>query len=687
MINKELLEPGSIVIVGGSNDIHKPGGKIIKNILDGGFKGKLYVVNPKEAVVQGIACMAAVEDLPDVDLAIMAIAARHIPKALRVLAEKKNTRAFIVISAGFSEESKEGSKLEEELVGIVDRASGCLIGPNCIGVLTPAYQGVFTLPIPRLEKFGCDFISGSGATACFIMETGIPKGLRFSHVFSVGNSAQIGVEEILEYLDETFHPNHSSKVKILYLEDIANPQKLLRHASSLILKGCRIAAIKAGASEAGIRAASSHTGALASSDLAVEALFRKAGIVRCHGREELINVALVFMHPALPGRRMGIITHAGGPAVMLTDALAREGFEVPPITNPRAAELLGHLHPGSSVANPIDFLATGTAEQLGMILDYTDRYFDEIDAMTVIFGTPGLFPVSDVYALLDEKMKHSIKPIFPILPSTMTAAAEVNEFTSRGRVYFPDEVMFAKALGMSHFAPVPFPKEASPPFHDIPGIRSVISKAPDGYLSQEDLRQLLGKAGIRMVPEIIARSGEDAVRFALGLRSPVVMKANGPLHKSDGGGVKLGLKEEQEIRRAYHDLMAIPGSTGVLVQPMVKGTEVFAGLKAEGKFGCLVLCGLGGIYIEALKDFTAALAPVCHSEALDMIKRLKSYRIIEGIRGQAGIDPESFADIIVRLSWLAALAPEIREADLNPLIGSGSEIFAVDARVRVEKSV
>ncbi|GAH66317.1 unnamed protein product, partial [marine sediment metagenome] len=252
--------------------------------------------------------------LPNVDLAILAIAAKYCPNTVRILSAEKNTRAFIILSAGFGEENEEGARLEKQIVEIVKKVNGCLIGPNCIGFLNEHYHGVFTTPVPKLEPGGCDFISGSGATAVFIMESGMPKGLSFSSVYSVGNSAQIGVEDVLKYMDESFDPAISSKVKLLYIESVEKPDLLLKHASSLIQKGCKIAAIKAGGSEAGSRAATSHTGALASSDMAVDALFRKAGIVRCFSREELTTVASVFKHKELKGKNVAIITHAGGPA-------------------------------------------------------------------------------------------------------------------------------------------------------------------------------------------------------------------------------------------------------------------------------------------------------------------------------------------------------------------------------------
>jgi acetate---CoA ligase (ADP-forming) len=685
MITKQLMNPQSIVVIGGSNDITKPGGKVLKNLIDGNFAGQLYVTNLKESQVQGITSFNNPADLPQVDLAIIAIAARFVPDTVRLLAEQKQTRAFVVLSAGFSEESQAGAQLEKELVEIVDSVGGSLIGPNCVGILTPQHHSIFTYPIPKLDPHGCDFISGSGATACFIMEAGIPKGLTFANVFSVGNSAQMGVEEILKYLDETFDPESSSRVKLLYIETINKPQTLLKHAASLIRKGCKIAAIKAGSSDAGSRAASSHTGALASSDEAVNALFRKAGIVRCYGREELISVASVFMHPEPRGRRIAVVTHAGGPAVMLTDALSDGGLEIPHLDNPASRELLSHLFPGSSVANPIDFLATGTAEQLGLILDTVDQKFDEIDAMVVIFGTPGLFPLFDVYNVLDEKMKQASKPIYPVLPSTLTAREEVAEFISKGRINFPDEVVLGKALAKVYNTPPPAPEVIDLPDVDTVKIRAIIDNASDGYLAPQQVQELLDAAGIRRAGEAIAESAEEAARAAERLGLPVVMKVVGPVHKSDVGGVVLNVKTSEQVRREFERMIQIPDTTAILLQPMLSGLELFTGAKYEDKFGHLILCGMGGIFIEVLKDVSTALAPIDKPHALEMIRSLKSAPILDGARGQTGVNIELFADTLTRLSALLDAAPEIVEMDLNPLLGTPQQVIAVDARINLSK--
>lgn len=685
MINKALTHPESIVVVGASNDINKPGGKVLKNLIDGGFSGKLYVMNPKETSIQGIISYADNKSMPKADLAIIAIAARFVPDLVDALIAYNNTRAFIILSAGFSEESAEGKILEERIVQSINNVNGALIGPNCVGILTPQHHSIFTKPIPKLDPKGCDFISGSGATACFIMEAGIPNGLRFSNVFSVGNSAQMGVEEILQYMDESFDAKKDSTVKLLYIENIDKPAKLLKHARSLISKGCRIAAIKAGGSEAGSRAASSHTGALASSDTAVEALFRKAGIVRCHSREELITVAGIFMHPELKGKRIAIITHAGGPAVMLTDALSNNGLEVPAIKGNAAENLKEQLFAGSSVNNPIDFLATGTAGQLGKIITACDQDFDHIDAMIVIFGTPGLFEIFDVYEVLDRKMKEITKPLFPVLPSTLTAAKEVEFFLNKGHVNFPDEVNLGRTLAKVYQTPKPSEDLLDNVEIDHIAIRKVINDSSDGYLNPEKVSQLLDAAGITRAGEAVVNCPEDALNAAEKLGYPLVMKVVGPVHKSDVGGVVLNIDSPEKVTAEFNRMKQIPETTAILMQPMLKGTELFAGATREDKFGHLVFFGLGGIFIEVLKDVASGLIPISEKEAVNMIQSIKSYPILKGIRGQEGVNEEALQQIIMHLSALLQAAPEIAEMDINPLLGNSSQVVAVDARIRIKK--
>ena len=685
MVNRQLLNPASIVVVGGSDDIQKPGGKVLKNLLDGAFPGGLYVVNPKLDEVQGVKSYRDVKDLPEVECAILAVAAKFCLSAVETLVKEKNTRAFIILSAGFSEESEAGKALEKQIVDLIDSVDGALIGPNCIGALTINYNGVFTTPIPKLDPKGVDFVSGSGATAVFIMDAGMQKGVKFSSVFSVGNSAQLGVEEILEYWDESFDPETSSRIKLMYVESIDKPEKLLKHASSLIRKGCRIAAIKSGGSAAGSRAASSHTGALASSDVAVDALFRKAGIVRCHGRDELATVAAIFSYPELKGKNIAIVTHAGGPAVMLTDSLSNGGMEIPHLEGPKAQALLEKLFPGSSVGNPIDFLATGTAEQLGVIIDACNNDFDNIDGIAVIFGTPGLFPIFDVYEVLRQKIATSPKPIYPIFPSSIEVKAEIDEFVSKGGVYFPYEVNFGDALCKVFHTPAPQAAEPELPAVDVARIRAVVDQAENGYLAPEQIHELLDAAGIARAKEGVADTEEEIVALAHSIGFPLVMKVVGPVHKSDVGGVTLNVKDEATVRSEFRRMMQIKDTHAVMLAQQLSGTEVFIGAKREEKFGHMVLCGLGGIFIEVLKDVKAGLAPIAETEALSMIRSLRSYKIIQGVRGQEPVNEEKFAEAVARVSVLVKTAPEIFEMDLNPLLGNKEQVVAVDARIRIEK--
>ena len=707
MINRELLEPQSIVVIGGSNNVHKPGGAIVRNILQGGFKGTLRVVNPKEDEVQGIRVFHDVGELPPTELAILVVPAKLCPDNVERLAKEKGTKAFIIISAGFGEETKAGAELEQRILGTCAEYGAALIGPNCIGLLNRNHHSVFTKPIPALNPKGVDFISGSGATAVFILESAVIKGLQFNSVWSIGNGKQIGIEDVLQYMDEHFNQETDSHVKLLYIENISNPDKLLFHASNLIKKGCRIAAIKAGSSESGSRAASSHTGAIASSDSAVEALFRKAGIVRCFSREELTTAGCIFMcaadsslftpqasHSTLHASHstlhsslnFAIVTHAGGPGVMLTDALSKGGLNVPKLEGPLAEELKSKLFPGSSVANPIDILATGTPEQLGIAIDYCEQKFDNIDAIAVIYGTPGLTTLYEAYDTLHKKILECRKPIFPILPCQHTAGPEVAEFLQKGHVNFSDEVTLATALSQIMQTPQPAPPEVQLYGIDIPQLHKIISGIEtDGYVSPQTVRDILSCAGIPMVPEMVSGRKEELVAFAQRIGYPVVAKVVGPIHKSDVGGVTLNIRTPKHLELEFERMMQIEGATGVMVQKMLKGTELFIGAKYEERFGHVVLCGLGGIFVEVLKDVRSGLAPLSYGEAYSMIHSLRGYKILKGTRGQAGINEQKYAEIIVRLSTLLRFATEIKEMDINPLLADENDVVAVDARILIER--
>uniref|UniRef100_UPI003AA7E078 acetate--CoA ligase family protein n=1 Tax=Xanthomarina gelatinilytica TaxID=1137281 RepID=UPI003AA7E078 len=350
---------------------------------------------------------------------------------------------------------------------------------------------------------------------------------------------------------------------------------------------------------------------------------------------------------------------------------------------PDAEKLKTFLYPGSSVANPIDFLATGTAEQLGIIIDYCEHKFENIDAMAVVFGSPGLFDVENVYNVLSVKLEICNKPIFPVLPSVVNAQREIQSFLKKGHINFPDEVVLGKALSQVFNTPEPVSEAISLPKIDIEKIRGVINTASEGYLDAAQTQKLLDAAGIPRVTEVVENSKEKMLAAMDSLEFPVVMKVVGPLHKSDAKGVVLNITSKEEVSETFDRLMQIDSATAVMVQPQLAGLELFVGVMKEPGFNHTILCGLGGIFIEVLNDVSAGLSPISKNEAQQMVQSLRGYKLIQGARGREGVDENEFVEIIQRLSALVEAAPEITEMDINPLIGTRKNIVAVDTRLRV----
>ncbi len=681
MLAYELLHPKSIAVVGASDDYAKPGGRVLKNLRESHFAGELIPVNPKAAVIQGLPTVADVASLPQVDLAVLAIPAQFCPAAVETLVRDKGARGIIIFSAGFSELGATGKEMERQMAELAKQYGATIIGPNCIGMMNASHSSVFTEPLPALDVQGCDLVSGSGATCVFIMESALCKGLSFSSVYSVGNAAQTGVEDVIAHIDESFDPETSSRSLLLYIESIAHPDTFLKHARSLVDKGCRIAAVKAGSSEAGGRAAASHTGAMLSSDTAVDALFRKAGVIRCYGREELCSVGAVLQHKPLRGNRLAIITNAGGPGVMITDALSKHQFVIPPLSGDLAEALLSELYAGSSVANPIDILATGTAEHLAKCIEFCDRKADEVDGIVVIFGSPGLRSLSDVYELLLRKQKACNKPLFVVMPSVLNTREDMEEYVRRGGLYFQDEVTLAEALAKVYHCRLPEASQLEFPARRAE-IRALMDRNRAGLLPTDEALRLLDLASIARPEEALTHSPQEALLAAKRIGYPVVMKVVGPAHKSELGGVALGIDKDEAVCATYERLMRIEKAEGVQVSQMVSGVEIMIGVKREGAYGHLITCGLGGIFVEVMKDLRVALAPLAYQEALEMICNLKSYPIIKGVRGKDGVDEGLVARTLCKVSALVAAAPEIEEMDINPLIGRKDSLLAVDVVVR-----
>ncbi len=684
MLHNQLFDPKTIAVIGGSSNTSKPGGKIVENLISGGFKN-LHIVNPKSDEIQGIKCAKNVADLPNIDLGILAIPAQFCYSVVEEMADKKGTKAFIIISAGFGELNEEGKKIDKALIALAEEKDLNIFGPNCIGIINQNYKGVFTTPVPDYNPKGVDLLSSSGSTAVFIMEAGMKMGMQFSNIYSVGNAVQIQLEDILEHIDNNFVKGKNSDVLMIYLEQLSDPNKLLRHSRSLIKKGCSIVAIKAGLTEAGGRAASSHTGAMATPEIVIKALFKKAGIIMCNSREEMLYAAGILYYGKPQSPNTAIVTHAGGAGVMCADALESGGMKVPTIDKEKGEELLEHLYVGSSVANPIDFLATGTAEQLGIIFDYCNDSFDNVDQIISIFGSPGLFDVIPVYKILAEKIKTSRKPIYPVLPSPVNTEEAIHYFVKNQNIFFPDEVVLANniakvyhqtanAIDYDEYNEIPKSEE----------IDAIIEKNNGKYLSPEDVTKFLAHMNIEQVKEYVVDSKSELDKTLQDISYPVVMKVIGPVHKTDVGGVVLNIKNDDDARSTFDKIMKIKNAKAVLIQPMIKGLEIYVGAKREDEIGHIVMTGMGGIYLETLKDVNYSMLPIGYQEAKLMLKNLKSYKILKGYRGEKGIDLDKYAEILVNLSAFLKKYPQISEMDVNPLIATDKDIVAVDCRIKID---
>lgn len=681
---QRLFNPKSIAVIGASNDDLKPGGRVLKNIKDNEYQGKLWAVNPKTPDILGLPTYKSIYDLPEVpELAIVAIPAKFVLPTIKDLAEK-GAKAVIVLTAGFGEKDEAGKAIEQEMLSIAEKVGMALIGPNCSGFLTPTYKGKFAGIIPTIPGNQIDFISGSGATVDYVMEHASSRGLSFGTVINLGNSIQLGVEDLLEMYDQNYGPD-SARILMLYIESIKKPGKILRHAQNLARKGCILVGIKSGATSAGQRAAASHTGAMASSDTAVDALFRKAGIIRVQSRVELIDVGCVLAAAGgwIKGKRVCVITDAGGPGVMLSDELNRQGLELPELSAATRKRLAEILPAESSLANPIDALPSRSAAQLKEIFSVLNEHETEnIDIITVLTGDSGMSDNAPIYSEISAAMKNSSIPIVPMLSSIVSSREKLSVFTSQSNVFFADEVTLGAAIGRV--------AGKKPEIKDPSEIKGYSKEAiaeilfgKEGALEPEDVTGVLQAAGFKLPTQLEVFSQDDLAKACENVGFPQVMKVIGPLHKTDVGGVILGIDSQEEAKEAWTKLLGIPDAEGVLVQPMIKGTEVIVGASKEDDFGHLIMFGLGGIYAEVLKDVSFGLAPLSEDESMQMIHSIQSFKILQGFRGEPGMDLNILSDNVQRLGKLVSDFPMIQEIDLNPIKGFETELYAVDARIIV----
>lgn len=677
-----LLNPRSMAIVGASDDTAKPGGKILYNILLKGYAGHLLPINPRQERVQGILAYPSISALPQIpDVAFIAIPAKFVRRSLAELAQK-GTKVVVVLSSGFGEMSAEGKQEEVELARIADEYGTLLLGPNCLGTMSYAHAGKFTGFLPDMVQGGIDFISGSGASIDFLAEQAVRRGVPFNSFVTVGNSAQSDVTDILGLYDEAYNAE-SSPTKILYMEFINKPQAFLQYARSLSKKGCLLAGIKSGTTEAGSRAAASHTGAMASNDSAVQALFDKAGIIRVQSRLELIDVAsaLLCAKGKVDGNRICVISDAGGPGVMLADELNRRGFVVPALKESTQTRIAEVLPIGAGVANPIDCLPTRTGQMIADIFHIINvEEADHIDYILFIMGNSGLSDIWEIYRVVGAAMDTLPIPIFPTFCSVISSYAALQKFREMGKCFFDDEVSMARALGRIVNRPRVTDPVTGTANYDHKRVQAALANQ-SGPLSPQLAREILTAAGLQFPcqQELTEKGALANIAFAF----PWAMKVLGPLHKSDVGGVRLNINSRVEAEQVWDEMLSIKDAYGCIVQQMLSGTEVIIGANREEGYGHLVAFGLGGIYTETLKDVNFHLAPLSVAEANKMIRSIKAFPLLQGVRGEPGMDLEMLADWLLRISRLVTDFPQIQEMDLNPVKGYDRGLYVVDARIIV----
>ena len=679
-----FIAPSSIAVVGASNDTTKPGGKIVENLLSKGFAGELFLINPTASSIQHQPALSSIGDLPYApDLVYIAIPARFVADAVTDAA-KLGVRRVIVLSAGFGEVDERGRLEEARLAEIAGRHDMLLLGPNCLGVTSPFHAGKFAGLLPEMRAGGIDFISGSGATVDILAEQAVRRGLTFHTFVTVGNSAQTGVTDVLSLYDREHGPE-SSKHIMLYLEKVGSPEKLLRAARSLAEKGCVLMAVKSGVTEGGSRAAASHTGAMAASDTAVQALFDKAGLIRIQSKLDMVDVAtaLELAKGRYNGRRACVISDAGGPGVMTTDELNRQGIETPPLKQETQRMLAELLPPGANVENPLDMMPTRTPEHVTRALEIICRQeADAVDYILLQFGTPGFADNWPLYKAIIGAIDSLPLPIFPSFSTSISSAEALSKYRAAGKCHFEDEVSMARAVGRMVNRPRISPPAADPSGYNRNEVAGIL-KGETGIVPQDLVQEVLRAADIPLPWERRVNTSKDLAELASQCPPPWVMKVIGPLHKTELGGVVTGV-ELAGAKDVFDDLMKIKDARGVLVQETVSGPEVLMGLSREGEFGHLVACGMGGVLAEALGDVKFGLSPLSPEEAARMIGSIRALAVLKGYRGRPGMNLDLLADLLVRVSLLGRDIPHLKELDINPLKGVNDNLAAVDVRMILE---
>lgn len=703
---RPFFEPRSVAVVGASRDPSSIGYRILDALIMNHFQGPVYPVNPNATVVGSMRAYPSVRELPEpAELAIIAVPASAVLQAIDDCA-LGGVRAVVVISAGFAEVGGEGKRLQQQLVEKIRGYGMRMVGPNCLGLLNTnprvRLNASFSPIYPPLGKVAMS--SQSGALGLAILSLARQRELGLSTFVSVGNKGDVSGNDLLQYWEEDEH----TAVILLYLESFGNPRRFARIARR-VSRSKPIVAVKAGRTQAGSRAAGSHTAALAASDVAVEALFRQTGVIRADTLDEMFDLAATLGSQPLPrGRRVAILTNAGGPGILCADTCEAAGLVIPELSQATKAVLRSFLPVTASVANPVDMIASASAEQYRRAIEIL-LPASEVDALIVISIPVGITDARAVAGAIREgvaaerKAGGAGKPVIACVMAPEGVPAPL--FLDGERIptyFFPEEAgrVLAKAAAYAEWRSQPvgmipdFDDIRSEPAREI--CRSALGERGPGWLSADETRKVLTAFGLPLPPGGVARTAEEAAELARELGFPVAVKlaSHKVIHKTEIDAVQLNLASEGAVRDAFEKIRArlaednaLDAMEGVLVQPMISaGVEVMAGVTQDPLFGPLIAFGLGGIHVEILGDVCFRVTPVTDRDAEEMVREIRGFRLLQGYRGHPPADLEAIQAVLLRLSRLVEEIPEIIELDLNPIFalppGQGCRI--ADARIRVE---
>ena len=692
-----VFYPSAVAVVGASRDPRSIGGRLFTNLINGDFTGPVFPVNPKADVVRSVKAYKSILDVPGrVDLAFIVVPSRFVNEVVKDCVEK-GVRGLVVISAGFSETGEAGSELEAELMETVRNAGMRMVGPNCMGLINMdsaiSMNGQFGPLSPPPGNVAMS--SQSGALGVAILDYATELGIGISTFVSIGNQPDVTGDDLLLYWES----DPSTDVILLYMESFGNPRRFAR-AARRISKKKPIVAVKSGRTAAGARAASSHTGSLASLDAAVDTLFRQAGVIRTDTLTQLFDVTSLLANQPLPaGSRVGILTNAGGPGILAVDALEANELEVVEFSDELKDRLRGFLSADASVANPVDMIAAAGPVEYAACMDVL-LTSDEIDALMAIYIPPAPEGAEEVATAIRDAafQHHGDKTLLTVYMSSGGAPPLFSAGELRIPTYpFPEQAAFALSKAVEHQK---WRQKAEGAIVEIDGVdeqaaRTIVEQAlsrdGEGWLDPDDVEAVLGAYGLAMPRSIVVASVDEAIAAASSLGGPAVLKviSDSALHKSDVGGVVLNVEGDDEVREAYSAVTAaVDDADGVLIQQYVEGGhEVLIGMTEDPNFGPLLVFGLGGVFVELIGDVAFRIHPLTDLDAAEMIDEVKSAQLLAGYRGGPAGDVPAVREALLRVSALVGDLPEIVEMDMNPVkvAEPGSGLSVVDARIKVRR--